>query len=90
MSELPEQDKLKETSVFSKSAVERCVMLHCGCGDKFSRPFHFIDKYNKYEMELSNLSRFYKRKLTMCDKCINKEVEKALNNLPKIIKALAT
>ena len=71
------------------SQIDEVVMLLCACGCNFERNKDFVDKHEEYKTEFPSAARFYKRKITYCDKCLDERMKASLKRLPDILKALA-
>tara|TARA_B110000908_G_C10211319_1_gene430413 strand:- start:262 stop:537 length:276 start_codon:yes stop_codon:yes gene_type:complete len=72
------------------SQANEVVMLQCACGCNFEREKSFLGKYEEYKTEFPTAARFYKRKITYCDKCLNERMKASIKRLPDILRALAT
>jgi hypothetical protein len=70
------------------SDVNEFVIFKCECGSNFQREKSFLDKYEEYKVQYPFAARFYKRKITYCDKCLHERIKASLKRLPDILKAL--
>jgi hypothetical protein len=70
--------------------VDEFVILECECGSNFQRKKSLVDKHEEYKVESPSVARFYKRKITYCDKCLHERMKASFKSLPDILKALAT
>ena len=62
----------------------------CECGSKFEREQYYLDAYEECKDKNPSAARFYKRKISFCDKCLHEKMKQALKSLPDILTALAT
>jgi len=65
------------------------VSLQCKCGSEFERPKEYVTKAKEYAEEFPSAARFYKRKITLCDKCNKAWMDGVLERLPDVLKALS-